>query len=188
MHAMGVHVVVIRENSVLLAKRTDFEVWGLPGGEIETGETPAEAATREVLEETGLKVRLTRLVGLYTKPQWITVNSTNAVFAAEVIEGDLTTSDETLEVKFFERNALPETLIWWSRTEIEDALNGIGGSIVRTQEAPWPESNPTRRELYQQRDESGLARAEFFDSVFRKGPERVDVVGRKVRASLLKGA
>lgn len=180
MHGMGVQVVVMRENAVLLIKREDFEVWGLPGGEIEIGETPAQAAVREVFEETGLRVKLTRLVGLYTKPQWITVNSSNVVFAGEVIAGELSSSSsETLNVAFFKYDRLPNHLIWWSRTEIEDAINGIGGSIVRTQDVPWPKGNPTRWELYEQRDKSSLSRPEFFNSIFTRGTESIDVDGRK---------
>ena len=40
--------------------------WGVPGGVVDAGETPAQAAVREAREEVGLAVRLTRLVGLYT--------------------------------------------------------------------------------------------------------------------------
>src|SRR5579859_1537254 len=127
MHGIGVHVAVIRGDEVLLIQREDFEVWGLPSGEIESGETPAQAAVREVYEETGLRVRLTRLVGLYTIPRMTTGNSTNAVFAAEIIGGSLETrTDETLDARFFTQGQLPEQLIWWHRQRIVDALTGIG--------------------------------------------------------------
>src|SRR5436190_998514 len=107
MHGLGVHVAVIRRDEVLLVQREDFEVWGLPGGEIEPGETPAQAAVREVYEETGLNVRLTRLVGLYTKPQWIAANTSTAVFAAEVIGGDLRAdTTETLSCGFYARDKM----------------------------------------------------------------------------------
>jgi ADP-ribose pyrophosphatase YjhB (NUDIX family) len=179
MHGLGVHVAVIRHDEVLLVQREDFEVWGLPGGEIEPGETPAQAAVREVYEETGLNVRLTRLIGLYTKPQWTAANTSTAVFAAEVIGGELLTDTaETLNCGFFAKDQLPEHLIWWSRHEIEDALNGIGGSAVWIQDVPWPAGNPSRSELYRMRDVSGLSPVEFFYSVFKQGPEIAEVEGK----------
>ncbi len=65
--ACGVAVVVTDEKRVLFGKRagglSDFE-WQLPGGWIEPGESPLQAARREVLEETGLELRDPILVGL----------------------------------------------------------------------------------------------------------------------------
>ena len=58
---------------VLLQRRTDFDVWGLPGGILEPGESLLDCARRELLEETGLTASDLRLVGVYTDPQWDTV-------------------------------------------------------------------------------------------------------------------
>jgi ADP-ribose pyrophosphatase YjhB (NUDIX family) len=55
---LAVNVAVIDGDRVLLTRREDFEVWCLPGGTVDEGESLAEAATREVREETGLDVRL----------------------------------------------------------------------------------------------------------------------------------
>ncbi len=62
---LGVTVAVIDEDRILLTKREDFEVWCLPGGGVDPGESVAQAAIREAREETGLEVQLTRLVGIY---------------------------------------------------------------------------------------------------------------------------
>ena len=67
---IGVGVAGLLDGKVLLTQREDFEVWCLPGGAAEEGEAIADAARCEVLEETGLEVRLTRLVGLYSKPNY----------------------------------------------------------------------------------------------------------------------
>lgn len=56
---------------VLLARHVEGNVWLLPGGGIEPGETPADAAVREMWEETGLFVRLTGLVGVFGGPEFI---------------------------------------------------------------------------------------------------------------------
>jgi 8-oxo-dGTP pyrophosphatase MutT (NUDIX family) len=53
---------------ILLTRRADNNRWCLPGGRMEPGESAAEAAQREAWEETGLRVAVTRLVGIYTNP------------------------------------------------------------------------------------------------------------------------
>ncbi|HLZ55533.1 MAG TPA: NUDIX domain-containing protein [Ktedonosporobacter sp.] len=58
--------VVIDNGQILLIQREDFKVWALPGGQIEAGESVAQAAIREVREETGIEVELTSLVASTT--------------------------------------------------------------------------------------------------------------------------
>ncbi|MCA9884818.1 MAG: NUDIX domain-containing protein [Anaerolineae bacterium] len=182
MHGLTVQVAIFSENKVLLIQREDYEVWALPGGAIDPGESPAVAAIREAKEETGLEIRLTRLVGLYTKTKWHNPNMTTVLFAAEIVSGEIRAdSFETLDIGFFDVDALPEPIIWWARNQILDAANGIGGSVVRTQQIASPLGDlPTRQELYDMRDASDLSRAEFFREVFPEGPETVEVPGRKV--------
>ena len=80
-----------------------------PGGAIEPEETPADAAVREMWEETGLDVRLTRLAGVYGGPEFV-VRYQNGdensyamiVFEAEILAGDARPDEvEILEVRFF---------------------------------------------------------------------------------------
>lgn len=59
------------DGRVLLARHVEGNVWVLPGGAIEPGEVPADAAVREMFEETGLLVRLTRLIGVYGGPEFV---------------------------------------------------------------------------------------------------------------------
>jgi 8-oxo-dGTP pyrophosphatase MutT (NUDIX family) len=56
---------------VLLARHSEGGVWLLPGGAIEPTEIPADAAVREMFEETGLFVRLTALVGIFGGPEFV---------------------------------------------------------------------------------------------------------------------
>jgi ADP-ribose pyrophosphatase YjhB (NUDIX family) len=60
----GAHVLATDEAGRILVVRTTYlgPEWMLPGGRVERGETPHAAAVRETLEETGLRVRLERLV------------------------------------------------------------------------------------------------------------------------------
>ena len=64
-------VVVRDENGcILLQKRTDFDLWGLPGGVLELDEDLHDCARRELREETGLEAGSLRLVGVYTDPRY----------------------------------------------------------------------------------------------------------------------
>jgi ADP-ribose pyrophosphatase YjhB (NUDIX family) len=54
MPSLGVNIAVIQDGQILLTQREDFEVWCLPGGEVDACESIAQAAVREALEETGL--------------------------------------------------------------------------------------------------------------------------------------
>lgn len=79
---LAVNVAVIdAHNRVLLTRREDFEVWCLPGGSVEEGESLAADAVREVSEETDLTVQLTRWVGIYSRPKLGGYHSA-ALFAA----------------------------------------------------------------------------------------------------------
>ena len=65
----GVGIIITdSEGWILLERRSDNGMWSLPGGGIEAGESITEAAIREVKEETGLDVRITGLVGVYSDP------------------------------------------------------------------------------------------------------------------------
>lgn len=75
--------------------------FNLPGGHVEPDEFIADAATREVLEESGYKVKITGLVGTYQNIyEAKQVNVGGPVFAAEVIGGEAKPSKEHPEVKW----------------------------------------------------------------------------------------
>ena len=93
---------------ILLTKREDNGQWCLPGGAVEAGESVAEACEREVFEETGLRVRVKRLVGVYSHPDQLSVykdgNKAHIValhFEAEVVGGELGLSNETTDFGYF---------------------------------------------------------------------------------------
>jgi len=93
---------------VLLTRRSDNGRWCLPGGGMDPGESASEACVREVLEETGLHVRVTRLIGVYTSPNLMIVypdgNRVQPValnFEAVVEGGELGLSDETTGYGYF---------------------------------------------------------------------------------------
>ncbi len=126
MSELAVTVVVIDQGRILFIQREDLKIWALPGGAVDPGESVAQAAIREVREETGLEVELTRLVGIYARPQW--VGSTHsAIFAARPTGGTLRPQpEEVLALQYALPGQLPEPLLWWHRQPILDAVQGIG--------------------------------------------------------------
>lgn len=67
----AVTAVVIHDGRILLGHRVDNDLWALPGGALEPGESASEAAARETLEETGVHVQVVGLVGIYTDPRHV---------------------------------------------------------------------------------------------------------------------
>lgn len=92
-------------SSVLLILRRDVPVWVLPGGGIDPGETAEEAVIREILEETGLSVKVERLIGRYYPVNRIAKRT--LVYECSVVKGALQATEETRAAKFFFLDALP---------------------------------------------------------------------------------
>lgn len=124
---------------ILLTRRTDNGRWCLPGGAMDAGESVEEACVREVLEETGLQVRVTRFVGVYSTPHRITEyadgNRRQLVafsFEAEVVSGQLSLSDETTAIDYFPFDKLDTLdLMEHHRERIADALLNQESTLVR---------------------------------------------------------
>ena len=93
---------------VLLARHAEGDVWLLPGGTVEPGEVPADAAVREMWEETGLIVRLTGLVGVFGGPEFVVRyrNGHRTSYVMTVFEAALTggvarpDAQELLELRY----------------------------------------------------------------------------------------
>jgi ADP-ribose pyrophosphatase YjhB (NUDIX family) len=161
---LAVIVAIIEDGKILLTKREDFEVWCLPGGGVEDGESVAEAGVREAKEETGVDVELTSLVGVYSRVGGM-LNDVHAVlFRAKPIGGELRLQPgETIEVAYFPFEDLPKGLLFGHQQRIADAIADVRG-VARKQELNMPNENkPTRKELYALRDQSGLSRQQFYE-------------------------
>ena len=106
-------IVTDHEGRLLMVHRTDNELWSIPGGAMDIGESIADAAIRETREETGLDVEVTGIVGIYTNPRHVMAYDNGEVrqqcsvcFTTRLLGGQLRTSTETSEVRFMDRSDL----------------------------------------------------------------------------------
>jgi ADP-ribose pyrophosphatase YjhB (NUDIX family) len=110
---LDVRGVVFRVDEILLVREDG--AWSLPGGWVDVGESPSEAAVREVLEESGYETRAVKLLALldrdrhnYEPHAW---HIWKAIVLCELVGGEQRALEsETDEASFFARGALPEPL------------------------------------------------------------------------------
>jgi ADP-ribose pyrophosphatase YjhB (NUDIX family) len=110
---LDVRGAAFRHGEILLVRETDG--WSLPGGWADIGETPAEAAAREVLEESGYATRAVKLIALldrdrqgYPPHPW---HIWKAIFLCELLgDEQRELGHETEDARFFARESLPEQL------------------------------------------------------------------------------
>ncbi|MEQ8222818.1 MAG: NUDIX domain-containing protein [Candidatus Eremiobacterota bacterium] len=137
---IGVGVFIRNKaGEILLEKRRDSGLWGLPGGKVEPGESIEETATREVKEETGFNVKIVKLLGVYSDPQEgriITypdngdiVHLIDILLEAVIISGDLTISSESEEMNFFNLNSLPSEIASPAKKPLDDYIKNHCGVI-----------------------------------------------------------
>jgi len=116
--------IVFPDKSFVLIRRSKppFEgCWALPGGFVEYGETVEEAAIREAEEETGLKVKLVKLIGVYSKPDRDPRGHVVSIaFIAKPVGGELRVTNEVREVKLFKN--VPGKIAFDHADIIRDAL------------------------------------------------------------------
>jgi ADP-ribose pyrophosphatase YjhB (NUDIX family) len=125
-------VVQDDQSRVLLIHKTDNDLWALPGGGHDVGESIRDTVVREVKEETGYDVEVARITGTYTNPNHVIAYDDGEVrqqfsicFSARLIGGELRTSSESKEVAWVEVDRLAGLEMHPSmRLRIQHALEG----------------------------------------------------------------
>jgi 8-oxo-dGTP diphosphatase len=116
--------VILRDEAgrILFHHRPDFDLWGLPGGILEPGESPAECARREAFEETGLHTEPVRLTAVLSSPRHNIlypngdrVQQISFYFESRITGGSLRPErEEASRLAFFSRGEFPRTLPWYA--------------------------------------------------------------------------
>jgi 8-oxo-dGTP pyrophosphatase MutT (NUDIX family) len=127
------------QGRVFLTRRADNGQWCLPGGGMEAGESVAEACEREVWEETGLRVRVKRLVGVYSHSDQLVVypdgNKAHIValhFEAEIVSGQPALSNETTDFGYFTIEAIAELdFLGRHKERIVDTLENRSEALIK---------------------------------------------------------
>jgi mutator protein MutT len=124
----GAFGIIFKNDAVLLVKRRDMPLWTLPGGYIESGETPEQGVIREVYEETGYEVVINKKVGEYEYPN---AKRTTHTFICTIQSGKATLSNESSAIEYFHIHKLPQMLIPYIDTMIKDAVKN-SPSVIKT--------------------------------------------------------
>lgn len=95
------------EPIVLIERRHPPHGWALPGGFVDLGETVEQAAVREAAEETGLKVKLVRLLGVYSDPARDPRGHTVSVVFVGEARGKPAAADDARAVEIFAADRTP---------------------------------------------------------------------------------
>ena len=131
---IGIFAIIFdKKDRVLLCHRRDYDLWNLPGGGLEKGESPRQGVIREVKEETGLIVETERLSGVYYKPE---NNEIIFSFVCKIIDGEITLTDEADQINYLDINDFPQNVSPKQKERAEDALLKKEKSVLKIQKGP----------------------------------------------------
>lgn len=134
-------IILDEQERILLCHRRDVDLWNLPGGGVEEGETPVQAVIREVKEEVGLKVAVRKLVGIYIHPGKINVAFS---YVCEITGGKIKKSDEADSIAYFSLREIPGNSYPFHVARIADALEKPAWFRLRL------EFGPSAKKLFKQ--------------------------------------
>jgi ADP-ribose pyrophosphatase YjhB (NUDIX family) len=136
----GAAGAVVNDGKILLVRRHNLSrTWGIPGGVQELGETIQETAHREVLEEVGLNLQASDLIGVYSGSQWDIeipdggkIQQLTLFFSMVGKIGDITLQEsEVAEWGFFAPVEMPENMMPCCRQKVFDWASYHGKTIFR---------------------------------------------------------
>lgn len=128
---IGVFGIIFDEQKrVLLVHRTDYDLWNLPGGRLESGEAPWEGVIREIKEETGFEAEVIKIAGVSFKPD---KNNIVFTFLCKALGGQSTLSRESDKIEYFEIDNIPKNTVIKQLERIKDVLHNSDEVILKIQ-------------------------------------------------------
>jgi 8-oxo-dGTP diphosphatase len=138
-------VAIVQDGQVLMVRRRHEPFkgqWTLPSGFLEYGETPEQAAVREVREEIGVEVELTGLVDVLLErgdPRGLCLL---VVYAGRIVGGRLRAGDDAAEVRAFPLDHIPEKIAFLAHRQALERVKSISTSGGGSRRASPPRSTP----------------------------------------------
>ncbi len=121
-------LILNNKNEVLLCHRRDKDLWNLPGGKVEDGEAPWQAAEREVEEEVGVKAQVLALIGIYFKPK---ENDLVFMFRSEIIsQSDFGLTAEADQISFFSVSSIPPNTSFRHKERIQNFFDNKTKEVI----------------------------------------------------------
>ena len=110
------------------------------GGLLEMNETYEEAAIREIREETGLEVKLDSFLGIFHNHNMVWSNGDaahviSAMYTASIVSGEPRIDGESYELRFFNRDEIPELFAEDHRAALEAYFSGVRHPLLRENKA-----------------------------------------------------
>lgn len=120
--ALGAFPIILDEQQrVLLAHRTDYDIWNCPGGGVDHGETPDQTVIREIKEEVCYDAEIVRLAGIYPKAD---SNELVFSFVCKIVSGTFEPTDEADKIGWFSFEELPRNISVAQIQRLADVLYG----------------------------------------------------------------
>jgi 8-oxo-dGTP diphosphatase len=137
----AVSAIILNENQeILMQRRADTKKWCIISGHVEFGESVEEAIIREVMEETNVRCKVMRLIGVYSSPAYTTyyypdrtvqyVVTYFEVKLKEEIQAGLSNS-ESIEFAHFPLDGLPDEIDLINPFWLSDALDAPAKAFIR---------------------------------------------------------
>ncbi|HEU5139800.1 MAG TPA: NUDIX hydrolase [Bacillales bacterium] len=120
-HIVSAAVIVVNDENEILLIKGPRRGWEMPGGQVEEGESLRDAAVRETKEEAGIDIEVVKFCGIF---QNVSGSICNTLFLGKPIGGQPTTSEESLETRYFPIEEALKIVTWKNfRQRIEYCLN-----------------------------------------------------------------
>lgn len=127
---LGANAIITCHGRLLLEKRRDSDVWGLPGGGVKDSEEPLDAIAREIREELGIRIPKNRFrkLSVYGEPGRIAAYRDGSIWRMVIVvfalelenEPDIVLSKESTDMRFFSREQLKDIDVVITHSDIVD--------------------------------------------------------------------